>query len=170
MKILVCGSRIYSEVTKIRRCIEKCLLEARSDCDRLVVVHGGARGADTICDRVCRELGVRRIVVHAEWKKYGRKAGYIRNQQMLDAHPDIDRVYAFMVGKNSYGTQDMISRTKKKGIPVHLESAWDFESEKLYKLQSTLQELHFARRHRPSITKQQSSCPTGRTNQSLFQD
>lgn len=50
----------------------------------------------------------------ADWKKYGRKAGPIRNQQMLDeGKPDL--VIAFPGGK---GTADMVRRAKKAGVEV----------------------------------------------------
>ena len=93
------------------------MLETRSNNEDLIIVHGAARGADMICDQVCGKLGVRRIAVHAEWRRFGRGAGFIRNQQMLDDHNDIKKVFASKVG-NRYGTEDMIRRAKRRGIPV----------------------------------------------------
>ena len=44
----------------------------------------------------------------ADWFKYGRRAGYLRNQKMLDENKDISLVLAFTVGYDSLGTNHMI--------------------------------------------------------------
>jgi hypothetical protein len=58
----------------------------------------------------------------ADWQKFGKAAGPIRNQQMLDeGKPDL--VIAFHEDlENSKGTQDMINRAKVQGVPVRLIS------------------------------------------------
>jgi UDP-N-acetylmuramoylalanine-D-glutamate ligase len=58
------------------------------------------------------------IPVHehpADWKKHGKGAGPIRNQEMLDQHADLAMVVAFPGGK---GTEDMVKRAKAKSVPV----------------------------------------------------
>lgn len=107
------------DVPTIEGCIRRCLLVARNRNEDLIIVHGGARGADSICDQVCREVGVRRLIVNAEWRRYGRQAGYLRNQQMLDEHNDVEKVFAFIVS-DSPGSRDMIVRARRKGIAVHV--------------------------------------------------
>lgn len=56
----------------------------------------------------------------ADWEKYGKVAGPIRNQQMLDeGKPDV--VYAFTDDlSNSRGTADMCRRANKAGVPVYV--------------------------------------------------
>jgi hypothetical protein len=49
----------------------------------------------------------------ADWKKYKRAAGYIRNKQMLDAKPDL--VIAFP-GRN--GTRNMVDQAFEADIPI----------------------------------------------------
>jgi hypothetical protein len=88
--------------------------------EELVIVHGAARGADSIADQMARELGVRTIPIPAQWKVHGKAAGPIRNQQMLDEHPDIAITYAFRLEGRSNGTDDMISRSKDAGIPTYI--------------------------------------------------
>lgn len=52
----------------------------------VVIVSGGARGADTLAEKVARKLCKRPPVIFpADWDKYGRGAGFKRNQQIVDA-------------------------------------------------------------------------------------
>lgn len=82
----------------------------------LVVIHGGAKGADRMAKDWALEKGCDLVPFPAEWEKYGRKAGPIRNQRMLDeGKPDI--VLAFP-DKDSVGTWDMVKRAQKAGLEV----------------------------------------------------
>jgi hypothetical protein len=82
------------------------------------VTEGGATGADT----VAYLWAVNHNTVHyrfpAEWDRYGRAAGTLRNQQMLD-EADHDLVVAVHRdwSRNS-GTLDMVKRCEKIGLPV----------------------------------------------------
>jgi hypothetical protein len=59
-------------------------------------------------------FGVPFRIFPANWKKHGRAAGPMRNQQMLDeGKPDL--VIAFPGGS---GTADMVRRAKAAGVPV----------------------------------------------------
>lgn len=110
MKVLVTGSRNWTD----RDLVFKTLDEINPDC----IVHGAARGADSYAD----EWGVSRNVIvrayPAEWRSYGRAAGSMRNQLMLDDNPDIDLVVAFPL-PSSKGTIDMISKAKLAGIKIY---------------------------------------------------
>ena len=110
MKVLVCGGRNYEEREKAF-----FILDAMHGKKAIaLIIEGGARGADTLA----REWAVSRNVpfrtFHANWALYGRRAGPIRNQQMLDeAKPDV--VIAFPGGD---GTRDMVTRARNRGIKV----------------------------------------------------
>jgi hypothetical protein len=55
----------------------------------------------------------------ADWDRYGKGAGPIRNKQMLDENPDIEMVIAFHTNlTNSKGTKNMIDRAKRRNIKV----------------------------------------------------
>lgn len=84
--------------------------------DGVVVIHGCARGVDTIASTIAAMLGAELLPFAANWTRYGRAAGPIRNQQMIDEglpnwvmafHPDIDK---------SKGTADMVRRAVKANI------------------------------------------------------
>lgn len=88
----------------------------------LVIIQGGARGADLIARDRCAYHDIKFQTFPAEWDRYGKAAGPIRNQQMLDeGKPDC--VIAFHDDiENSRGTKDMVERARKAGLTVHVES------------------------------------------------
>jgi len=80
----------------------------------LVLIHGGARGADRAADEWAVVSWVVVEEYKADWKNDGRAAGPIRNQRMLDlGKPDL--VIAFPGGR---GTADMVKRARKAGVEV----------------------------------------------------
>lgn len=111
MRIVVCGGRDYSDRMKVFA----VLSEYRRDNDRLIIIQGGASGADAIArDWSYLQPSVRLITESADWKTHGKAAGFIRNQFMLDRYkPDL--VLAFPGGR---GTADMVGRARKAGVPV----------------------------------------------------
>jgi hypothetical protein len=116
VKVLICGSRDWTDRGTIRRWLEK--LPPKS-----LVVHGAAPGADTIADEEARALGHITYPYPADWKNLGKKAGPIRNQRMLDENPDVDAVLAFtwvVEGTQGVtrGTGDMVIRALAAGIRV----------------------------------------------------
>lgn len=111
--VLVCGGREYLDRDRLFSILDA--LNAWQRFGRLV--HGGARGADSLADEwwiIRKPEGCALKSYPAQWKTYGRKAGLMRNQQMLDSER-IDLVVAFPGGR---GTADMVERAAKAGIEV----------------------------------------------------
>jgi SLOG family YspA-like protein len=106
--IVVCGSRGFTDYAIIRRELATLLHHRK-------IIHGGANGADSIAGEVATGLGFEVEVMKAEWDKYGRRAGYLRNIAMLDRDPAA--VIAFWDGQ-SKGTAHTIREAEKRGIPV----------------------------------------------------
>lgn len=78
------------------------------------VVHGAARGADSMADAWARRMAIDVSPCPADWTTYGRAAGPIRNQAMLDDHKPHLAV-AFPGGN---GTADMVRRAEAAGVTV----------------------------------------------------
>jgi YspA, cpYpsA-related SLOG family len=108
--VLVCGGRDYAD----SEFITKVIKYLRDKFGTTIIVHGNARGADSLARDAARQLGMEDRPYSADWNKHGRAAGPIRNQQMLD-NEEIDTVVAFPGGR---GTADMIGRAKDQGINV----------------------------------------------------
>lgn len=118
-KVILCGSRDWEDAHPIYLTLAGLKAMCEAIGEELVLVHGAARGADSIAGDIGTSLGIRVIPVPAEWDKYGKKAGPIRNQKMLDDH-DISAVYAFRLPGYSNGTDDMITRAKDAGKPTYV--------------------------------------------------
>ena len=115
-RILCCGDRNWKDKQAIELMIKNRLAEYQIE----TIIEGEARGADKLSAEVAKELGISVLPFSADWSKYGRAAGIIRNQQMLDeGRPD--SVLAFHDDiKKSKGTKDMTRRAVKAEIPVSL--------------------------------------------------
>lgn len=115
MRILITGSRDWTD----RRIIEDAIVKAARDADvhpqDTVIVHGKARGADTIAAEIGLKYGCQVEGHDAAWSLHGKAAGHIRNGEMVRAGADI--VLAFPLGE-SRGTRDCIVQARVAGIPV----------------------------------------------------
>lgn len=107
MKILACGSRSWTNAEQIKRIL------AEYPADSLLI-HGAARGADSLAALAGKALGMTVVAYPADWSK-GRGAGFSRNIQMLDQQPDV--VLAFWDGE-SKGTAHTITQAKRRSIPT----------------------------------------------------
>lgn len=118
IKILICGDRNWSNKKIIEEEVLKALEELEcTDRKDVIILHGGARGADSLAGEVARELGIRIKVFPAEWEKYGKVAGPLRNIEMLDEKPKL--VLAFHNDlSNSKGTAHTVRYAKKRGTTV----------------------------------------------------
>jgi hypothetical protein len=112
MRLLVCGSRSWKDDLAIADAISQ--LDNTSGIQLLI--QGGARGADRMARSFANSAGIPVKEFPANWNRYGKAAGFIRNQQMLDeGRPHL--VLAFL-RNDSPGTLDMIRRAAKADIPV----------------------------------------------------
>jgi hypothetical protein len=109
MKILVCGGRSYSDVATIYATLHDLNYQNRIT----QIIHGASAGADKWADSWAESLGIDRKACPAKWNLYGRKAGPIRNREMLLYGPDL--VVAFPGGR---GTTDMVKAATESGIKV----------------------------------------------------
>ena len=116
MRILVCGDRNWTNIDLIRKVLT--LYEGIPGQDTLI--HGNCSGADKLAGLIGSNMGFRVRKYSAQWNRYGKAAGPIRNQRMLDeGKPDI--VIGFHDNiEQSKGTKDMLNRARKAGIPVEL--------------------------------------------------
>lgn len=119
--VLVCGSRYWNHVGLIEMMLKSLTRIMRPE--QITIIEGGCRGADEISGWIAKQLGMNVIVEKADWFKYGKAAGPIRNQLMLDKYtPEL--VFAFHDDiEHSKGTRDMIERARKAGVKVEVLSS-----------------------------------------------
>jgi hypothetical protein len=114
MRVLVCGSRHFNDYDFIKRALTEVILEKGIDIG--LIIHGAAKGADTTAGDVARDAGILVQAFPADWDTHGKRAGPIRNYQMLkEGKPDL--VVAF-IAPNSRGTKHMVEISRKAGIEV----------------------------------------------------
>jgi len=111
MKVIICGGRDYDDYQHMSEALAQICLQYG---DITAVVQGGARGADSLARRWAIENKIPFEQYDADWKQYGKAAGPIRNQEMLD-ESGATMVIAFPGGN---GTYDMIKRAKKAQVEL----------------------------------------------------
>lgn len=80
MKLLVTGSRTITEYVYVEICLDKVCVEFFTP-DEIIV--GDASGVDRLTRRWAKARGIKLSVHPANWKKFGKGAGFIRNAQMV---------------------------------------------------------------------------------------
>lgn len=139
-RILICGDRNWTD----RDFIARGLAGFREAWGPgLMLCHGGARGVDRIAGEEAEKLGIPVTEYRAEWERYGKAAGPIRNRLMFTAFkPEI--VYAFHDDiEHSKGTRDMVKIAKA----AHVETV--VISHDAYTI---VQKCDQCRGHHPHIT------------------
>jgi dissimilatory sulfite reductase (desulfoviridin) alpha/beta subunit len=112
-KVIIAGSRGFSNYKLLKEACDKYLREKKKT-HNVIVVSGHARGADTLGEKYASDEDLDLEIYPADWKKYGKSAGFMRNEQMADI---ADAVIAFWNGE-SHGTKHMIDIAEEKGLNV----------------------------------------------------
>ena len=114
LRVLVTGERIFTNAYPMWFILGHV---KGTSIPRPTLIHGNARGADTLAAHVATLLEFHVNAYPANWAQYGREAGPVRNQQMLtEGKPDL--VVAFFVNReHSKGTNHMIKISKQAGLP-----------------------------------------------------
>ena len=131
MRLIIAGTRsIYGpEGTRL----VKEAIEA-SGWTPTEIISGHARGVDTIGEEIADELGIDLVIFPANWKKYGKAAGYRRNQKMVwyanmfnkergeDCKDELKGALIAVWNGSSTGTKNVIELAKQDKLPhyVHL--------------------------------------------------
>jgi hypothetical protein len=111
MRLLVCGGRDFDDKEFVFYTLDRVHAKRPVTC----LIHGAARGADTLAADWALDRGVLCNAYPADWERDGKRAGPIRNQKMLDVGKP-EGVVAFSGGR---GTADMIRRAEAAGLPVY---------------------------------------------------
>jgi hypothetical protein len=108
MKTIIAGSRIVNSYAEVK----KAIVESGFDID--TVISGHAQGADHWGELYAQQNNIDLVIFPANWGKYGKSAGMIRNEKMADY---ADALIAIWDGE-SRGTLGMIKLAQKKGLKV----------------------------------------------------
>lgn len=112
-RIIVCGNRDMTDKETVKTVLNAIY---REEGIYVTIVHGGCpTGADAFADEHARFLGFTVEVHPANWKKFGRRAGPLRNEHIAGLGAEYG--VAFWNGKSS-GTGGMIGLCAAYGILV----------------------------------------------------
>jgi hypothetical protein len=110
MRVVVFGGRDFDKLGLLFKALD----QVDEQYGISVVIDGVARGADTMAHKWALARGKETERYPADWAKFGRSAGPIRNRQMIEeGKPDMG--IAFPGGR---GTDNMKMQLRKNGIKV----------------------------------------------------
>lgn len=110
-RVIIAGGRDFNNYENLASAMDLYLTNQKK---KIVIVCGMAKGADMLGERYAKERGYEIAYFPAEWNRYGRSAGMVRNIQMAY---NADAVCAFWDGK-SRGTKHMIDTAIERNLPV----------------------------------------------------
>ena len=112
-RVIIAGGRDFSDYELLSKTMKDYLTSIKDD---ICVVCGQARGADTLGEQYAKEHNHSVQYYPANWKRYGKAAGYIRNTEMAN---NADALVAFWDGQ-SLGTKHMIATAIQLGLSIHV--------------------------------------------------
>jgi hypothetical protein len=123
-RVLVCGGRTYGtrrtedglQVPDEEHIatFNSYLDSIRASNPNMLIIQGGAKGADALAKAWAKKNNVECIEFRADWDTYGKAAGFLRNVEMLEVgQPDL--VIGF---PGSTGTAMMCKIASAAGVEV----------------------------------------------------
>ena len=117
-KIAIVGSRNFNDFDLMNRVVFQDYIEKNGlYAEDVMIISGGANGADKLAEKLAQLRGYKLVVFKADWNKYGKKAGIIRNQYIVES---ADVVFAFW-NKKSSGTANSIQRAINLGKELYVK-------------------------------------------------
>jgi len=114
MNLIVAGGRDFNNYPLLKEKLDHLL--SKTDKEEVTILCGMAKGADLLGKRYTDENNIDVWEYPANWDKYGKAAGYLRNSDMAD---NATHLVAFWDGV-SKGTKHMIDLATEKGLVVRV--------------------------------------------------
>ncbi len=107
-KFAVVGSRNIQDYQMVKEILD--------NYDISLIISGGAKGIDTLSEQYANDNNIPTKIHYAEWEKFGKSAGMIRNEYIIN---DADKIIAIWDGF-SKGTKNSINHAKRLKKPLFL--------------------------------------------------
>lgn len=128
MRICIFGGRDFTHLQYLYAVMDNCIENLSFEVERdgetiifdkeIIIICGGAKGADALGEEYAKRRGYKMEFYPAEWKRYGRGAGFRRNDTMAKIS---DLAIGFWDGK-SKGTDNMRKTCAKHGTECIINS------------------------------------------------
>lgn len=131
VRVIIAGGREFNDFKRLSQTCDKVISGYYNDDINITIISGNAKGTDRLGESYARMKGYNLQIFPADWFKYGRKAGIIRNAQMAEYATSDNAtgvLIAFWNGK-SKGTGNMIDIARSKDMSVCIDIC-DYEKEK----------------------------------------
>jgi len=122
MRVIIAGSRSITDYNLVVEAIKD------SKFDITEIVCGAAQGVDSLGERYAKENKIKLSYFYADWSGLGKKAGFVRNEQMGNFSDALIAVY----DGYSRGTKHMIDFMQKAKKPVYIKYQTDSNLEKFF--------------------------------------
>lgn len=113
-RVIVAGGRDFSDYEYLRSSLDFLLQNITGP---IVIVSGTAKGADKLGEQYAAEKGYAVLRFPADWDRFGKAAGYMRNEQMAK---NADVLVAFWDG-TSKGTKNIIQLAKRYDLKIRVQ-------------------------------------------------
>lgn len=114
-KVIVAGTRSFDDYDLLCRKLDGMLVN-KKHTHRIVILSGGAKGADALGERYARERGYGLQVYPADWDAHGKAAGPMRNEAMVKCA----NAAVFFWDCVSNGTRDCLKKARERKIPIRV--------------------------------------------------
>lgn len=148
IRMIIAGTRTFEDYNFLNKQIINVINDENISLDNIRIISGHAKGADTLGEQFAEEHNFKLTVISADWDKYGKAAGSIRNEQMAQFATINDNkgiLVAFWDGKSS-GTKNMINIAKEYNIKTYIiqykDDVTNKESVEQMKHELFITELH----------------------------
>mgnify|MGYP003347785061 CR=1 FL=1 len=113
IKLAIIGSRTFDNYNILKENLESYKNKIS------LVVSGAAKGADLLGERWAIENNIKTLIFPANWEKYGKRAGFIRNEDIIK---NCDAVIAFWDGKSkgTFHSLSLADKYKKPYKVIHI--------------------------------------------------
>lgn len=116
IKVIIAGTRDFDNYELLKQKMDKILAGKIRNNEEIIIISGTARGADKLGERYAREKGYKIERYPANWDNHGKRAGYIRNEQMAKV---ADACVCFW-DEQSKGTKHMIDLAKQYKLALRV--------------------------------------------------
>jgi len=106
LRTIIAGSRSIESYIELLKAISKI------DFKITVVISGGAHGADKLGEKYAKRHGIPLEIYEANWDRYGKGAGHIRNSLMADK---AEALICLWDGKSN-GSANMIKKARVNNL------------------------------------------------------